>query len=237
MADTTALVPVQFHGATLTASIINGKPHVAVRPICDALGIDADSQLKRIKRHPVLNKGSVITAAPSVGGEQLTVMLALDKLNGWLFGVSVSRVKPELRERLTQYQAECFDVLAQHFGTTRPANPALDYDRISPAQAQSLKELVQAVVEAGAQGFGETWARLHRKFRVNSYLELPASQFDEACAYLRSKLPTGGLSLSALISAGNGVYIDTPELLRISQACIEKLASRAAFNANRKGQA
>lgn len=121
--------------------------------------------------------------------------------------------------------------------TTRPANPALDYDRISPAQAQSLKELVQAVVEAGAQGFGETWARLHRKFRVNNYLELPASQFDEACAYLRSKLPTGGLSLSALISAGNGVYIDTAELLRISQACIEKLASRAVFQAKRKEQA
>ncbi len=73
--------------------------------------------------------------------------------------------------------------------TTRPANPALDYDRISPAQAQDLKELVHAIAESKVQGFGETWARLHRKFRVNSYLELPAAKFDEARDYLLGKLP------------------------------------------------
>lgn len=73
--------------------------------------------------------------------------------------------------------------------TTRPANPAIDYDRISPAQAQDLKELVHAIVEAKVQGFPDTWARLHRKFRVNSYLELPASKFDEARNYLLGKLP------------------------------------------------
>ena len=73
--------------------------------------------------------------------------------------------------------------------TARPHNPALDYDRISPAQAQDLKELVHAVVDAKVQGFGETWARLHRKFRVNSYLELPTTKFNEARDYLLGKLP------------------------------------------------
>lgn len=73
--------------------------------------------------------------------------------------------------------------------TTRPHNPALDYDRISPDQAQDLKELVHAVVDSKVQGFAETWARLHRKFRVNSYLELPASKYQEARDYLLGKLP------------------------------------------------
>lgn len=73
--------------------------------------------------------------------------------------------------------------------TTRPADPAIDYTRISPAQAQELKELVHAVVESGAQGFGETWRRLHNKFKVNSYLELPASHFSHARAYLLAKMP------------------------------------------------
>lgn len=73
--------------------------------------------------------------------------------------------------------------------TTRPANPAIDYDRISPAQAQDLKEIVAAIVQAGIQGYGETWARLQRKFRVNSYLELPATRHLEARAYLLGKLP------------------------------------------------
>ena len=72
---------------------------------------------------------------------------------------------------------------------TRPHNPAIDYDRISPAQAQDLKELVHAVVDAKVQGFGETWARLHKRFRVNSYLELPSTRFEEARDYLLGKLP------------------------------------------------
>jgi len=73
--------------------------------------------------------------------------------------------------------------------TQRPYDPAIDYTRISPAQAQDIKELVHQVVDSGVQGFPDTWARLHKKFRVNSYLELPATKYDEACAYLRGKLP------------------------------------------------
>jgi phage anti-repressor protein len=71
----------------------------------------------------------------------------------------------------------------------RPHNPALDYDRISPAQAQDLKELVHGIVDAKVQGFAETWARLHKKFRVNSYMELPAARFEDARDYLLGKLP------------------------------------------------
>lgn len=73
-----------------------------------------------------------------------------------------------------------------------PTQARLDYDRISPAQAQDLKEIVTAIVQAGAQTYGETWARFQRKFRVNSYLELPATQHLEARAYLLGKLPKAG---------------------------------------------
>ncbi len=74
---------------------------------------------------------------------------------------------------------------------TRPYDPVIDYDRISPAQAQDLKEIVEAIVKAEVQGFGETWARLHRKFKVNSYLQLPATRHLEARQYLIAKLPKG----------------------------------------------
>ena len=71
------------------------------------------------------------------------------------------------------------------------ANPAIDYARISPAQAQDLREIVKAIVDAKIQGHGETWARFQNKFRVNSYLQLPASRYEEARAYLIGKLPNG----------------------------------------------
>ena len=81
--------------------------------------------------------------------------------------------------------------LASMAPTTRPANPAIDYDRISPAQAQDLKQIAEAIVKAGVQGYAETWARLPKKFRVNSYLELPATRHLEARQYLIAKLPQG----------------------------------------------
>jgi hypothetical protein len=43
------------------------------------------------------------------------------------------------------------------------------------------------VVESGKQGHGETWNRLHRKMKVNSYLMLRPDQFDAAVNYLQGK--------------------------------------------------
>lgn len=73
----------------------------------------------------------------------------------------------------------------------QPEQVGLDYDRISPAQAQDLKQIVQAIVGAGVQNYAETWARLQRKFKVNTYLALHRNQYDAARAYLIAKLPNG----------------------------------------------
>ena len=165
---------------------------MALRPIVENIGLDWAAQYSRIKRHPVLSTSVVVMTTQMPGDDQQrnVFCLPLSMLNGWLFGVDVNRVREEIRPKLIRYQTECFEVLAQHFmPAQRPHNPALDYDRISPAQAQDLKELVHSVVDAKVQGFAETWARLHKKFRVNSYLELPATRFDEARDYLLGKLP------------------------------------------------
>jgi Rha family phage regulatory protein len=63
-----------------------------------------------------------------------------------------------------------------------------DYTRINPEQAQHLRELVELVAATGKQSHGETWARLQRKFKVNSYHELAVAKFGEACDYLRGKM-------------------------------------------------
>lgn len=67
------------------------------------------------------------------------------------------------------------------------AKTAIDYTRISPAQAQALKELVNAEVRKTGKHHQTVWTAFQHHFRVNSYLELPASQFDEACKWLGGK--------------------------------------------------
>lgn len=186
------IATISFHDQSIIAIEHEGKHFVALRPIVENIGLDWKSQYARIKRNHVLNTSVVMMTTQMPGDDQRreVLCLPLTMLNGWLFGVDVNRVNPELRDKLMVYQRECFDVLARHFmPAQRPHNPAIDYDRISPAQAQDLKEIVAAIVQAGIQGYGETWARLQRKFRVNSYLELPAAWFDEARDYLLGKLP------------------------------------------------
>ena len=110
--------------------------------------------------------------------------------------------------------------------TTRPANPAIDYTRISPAQAQGLKELVHSIVDAKVQGFAETWARLHKKFRVNSYLELPATRFEEARDYLLGKLPEAPqqeINVAALLLSGQ---CDPKPLTAAQHMLIDQCAGR-----------
>lgn len=61
---------------------------------------------------------------------------------------------------------------------------ANDYTRISPAQAQALKELVNAEVRKTGKHHQTVWTAFQSRFEVNSYLELPAARFDEACKWL-----------------------------------------------------
>lgn len=67
------------------------------------------------------------------------------------------------------------------------SRPAIDYERISPAQKQALKELVNAQVHKTGKHHQTVWTEFQTHFRVNSYHELPAARFDEACQWLGGK--------------------------------------------------
>lgn len=64
---------------------------------------------------------------------------------------------------------------------------ANDYTRISPAQAQALSELVIAETKRTGKHYKTIWGAFNRHFQVNTYTQLPASQFDEACKWLGGK--------------------------------------------------
>ena len=113
----TDIKTVNFHGDTLvTVANDSGVPLIAIRPICDALGLDWSAQLKRIKRHSVLSKAVAMMATPFGGLGQDMACLPLDKLDFWLATIDDGRVKdPETRNRLIQYQEECAKCLYKHF--------------------------------------------------------------------------------------------------------------------------
>ena len=107
---------ISFHGQTVPVFIQNRQHYVAMRPICENIGIDWEAQRQKIQRNQILNSVACMIKATAADGKNYqTLCLPLEYLNGWLFGVDARRVKPQIRERLLQYQRECFQVLAAHF--------------------------------------------------------------------------------------------------------------------------
>ncbi|WP_336938989.1 phage antirepressor N-terminal domain-containing protein [Acinetobacter modestus] len=106
---------VKFNNQQVPVFFQNDKPYVAMKPICENIGLNWDGQRQRIKRNHVLNQGAVIITAPSSSGEQDYVALPLGMLNGWLMGVDANKVRLEIKDTLIKYQLECYDVLYKHF--------------------------------------------------------------------------------------------------------------------------
>lgn len=70
--------------------------------------------------------------------------------------------------------------------TTRPANPALHYERIGPADKQAIREAVAKRAGKSRAAYSAMYETLHRRFDVNSYHELPADALQEALALVES---------------------------------------------------
>ena len=159
MSDGQALVPVEqktvdFYGDTLVAVRAgDGTVYVPVRPICDVLGIDWNGQRRRINRDAVLAqeaRGVDVTSTP--GGRQSMVCLPLDYISGFLFGINAERVKPEVRERLVQYQRECYRVLAEAFTEGRlTSDPSFDDLLRADTPAAQAYKMARALMELARQ--------------------------------------------------------------------------------------
>lgn len=94
----------------------NGNEFVPIRPICDALGIDAKSQRDRIKRDQILSSTEVtMTSVGADGKNREMTVLPLRFIFGWLFTIDSNLVKEESREAVVRYQLECYNALYNHF--------------------------------------------------------------------------------------------------------------------------
>ncbi|EAR08453.1 hypothetical protein MED297_17712 [Reinekea sp. MED297] len=52
--NTQSVTTVVFHGHQLTTLEHHSETYVAMKPVCEAIGLQWEAQLKRIRRNPVL---------------------------------------------------------------------------------------------------------------------------------------------------------------------------------------
>lgn len=134
---------MEFYGDQLLAVKDEaGTVWVPIKPISDSLGLSWSGQSERIRRDPVLSEEMHlirVTRIESISsrGNPEFLCLPLDYLNGWLFGVNAARVKADLREKVIQYQRECYRVLARAF---QPAQPAPLDDALIAAMEENARQ-------------------------------------------------------------------------------------------------
>ncbi|HAK6118008.1 TPA: hypothetical protein H2R31_003059 [Salmonella enterica] len=112
---------VPFYGNSLYVVNHNGEPYVPMKPIVEGMGLTWEPQLRKLNQR--FSKGMIKMVIPSAGGAQEMVCLALRKLAGWLQTISPNKVKPEIRDRVIQYQNECDDVLYDYWTKGVAVNP------------------------------------------------------------------------------------------------------------------
>ena len=94
------------------------KQLVPIKPICDALGIDAKAQRNRIDRDEILSStGVIMTSVAADGKEREMYCIPLRYVFGWLFSIDTNRVDEEARPSVIKYKMQCYDVLYDHFSS------------------------------------------------------------------------------------------------------------------------
>ncbi len=88
----TQLQTIQFYNRTLTTFEQNNIHYVAMKPICENIGLAWNAQFERIRRDDVLSSTVVmITIVAEDGKKREMLCLPIQYLNGWLFGIDVKK--------------------------------------------------------------------------------------------------------------------------------------------------
>ncbi len=195
IADRTINVP--FHGTNLFLVGINNEPYVPMKPVVEGMGMVWAAQFVKLKQRFV--KGISEIEIPSAGGKQLMTCLAFRKFAAWLSSIQPNKVRPEIRDKVIQYQEECDDVLYEywtkgHVINPRKAKKALP-GKITTEQQEAIKQLVMSrgqslPKEKQAKAMITMWSSLKSHFGC-SYKEISEEQFTEALS-LAARVPLEG---------------------------------------------
>ncbi|QLX32537.1 phage antirepressor N-terminal domain-containing protein [Escherichia marmotae] len=195
IADRTINVP--FHGTNLFLVGINNEPYVPMKPVVEGMGMVWAAQFVKLKQR--FAKGISEIEIPSAGGKQLMICLAFRKFAAWLSSIQPNKVRPEIRDKVIQYQEECDDVLYEywtkgHVVNPRKAKKALP-GKITTEQQEAIKQLVMSrgqslPKEKQAKAMITMWSSLKSHFGC-SYKEISEEQFTEALS-LAARVPLEG---------------------------------------------
>jgi uncharacterized tellurite resistance protein B-like protein len=115
---------------------------VAIKPICQALGIDHKSQWQKIKDDEDLSSAGMLYATTGADGKQYEMYcLPIRYIFGWLFSINPKNVKPEARQSVRTYRKACYNALYDYF--FKQPMKQLEQNQIEISLLEQLSEYSQ----------------------------------------------------------------------------------------------
>ena len=183
---------ISFNNQSLITVEQNGNHYVAMKPICENIGIQWESQYNRIRRDDVLN--SVIFIMNMTGSDSKNyqmICLPIEYLNGWLFGIDINRCKPEIRGTLIKYKKECYQALHDYWFNGKAERKTTVDERTG------LRNAVNMLVSKKGLIYSDAYHLIHQRFNVESIEDLTLEQLPEAVEYVHKIILEGELITEA----------------------------------------
>lgn len=115
---------------------------VAIKPICEVLGVDYKVQWQKIKDDEDFSSVMVLSTTTGADGKQYEMCcLPIHYIFGWLYTINPKNVKPEAQESVREYRRTCCGVLYNHF--LKQPMKQLDQNKIEVALLEEIAELNQ----------------------------------------------------------------------------------------------
>ena len=191
MANQISTQTISFNNQSLITVEQNGNHYVAMKPICENIGLAWEPQVLRIKRDEVLSQGMIVMIIPTNGGNQNMICLPIEYLNGWLFGIDINRCKPEIRDTLIKYKKECYQALYDYWFNGKAERKTTVDDRTG------LRNAVNMLVSKKGLIYSDAYHLVHQRFNVESIEDLTLEQLPEAVEYVHKIILEGELITEA----------------------------------------
>ncbi|MDO9939747.1 phage antirepressor N-terminal domain-containing protein [Glaesserella parasuis] len=166
-----------FYGSELITLKVEDVIYTAVKPIVEAIGLDWARQSKKLSQQEKFNCRHMSIVAKDGKIRQMLCM-PLKKLNGWLFSINPEKVRPDLKDRVIQYQEECFEALYNywHFGKAER--------KTTTDERTGLRQAVSALVSKKGLIYSDAYSLIHQRFNVEHIDELTPEQVGMAVEYV-----------------------------------------------------
>ncbi|OLS61506.1 phage antirepressor N-terminal domain-containing protein [Pseudomonas putida] len=189
---------IPFRSAKLLLIERDGQPFIPMKPVVEGMGLDWKSQHAKLQGGRFNSVMVMITTTGSDGKRYEMACLPLRKLAGWLMSIHASKVRPELRDGVIDYQNECDDALWSYWNEGRALNHretnqsmTLLGQTIGTDGFHMLGAIVKGKVAAlpvpiQRRATAKIWSQVHAAFGVRSAADIPAEHLDGARNFIAS---------------------------------------------------